>query len=133
MTYSELKLNILVSTVEEMMQKITMRDEIAAQEDHVALIEEKQAADLKHFPSYPSYHRFDNDFMYALRDNKEISFIDELAEERSVDPICMLDDILPFDDLPKYDQYEENYVLQTEANIVEQSTTGLWEKKVQFQ
>ena len=70
--------------------------------------------------------------MYALRDDKEIGFIDQRAEERSIDLICMLDEILPFDDLPKYDQYDENYVLQTEANLAEQSTAGLWEKEVQF-
>ena len=44
----------------------------------------------------------------------------------------MLDGIIPFDDLPKYDQYHENYVLETEANLVKQSKTGLWEKEVQF-
>ena len=32
------------------------------------------------------------------------------------------------DDLPKFDQYDDDYVLQTEANLVEQSTVGIWEE-----
>ena len=112
-----MKLNILVSTIEEMKQKITMRDEIVVQDDHVSLIEEKQVSDLKHFPSYPSCHRCDNDyFIYALRDNKEINFIDQLAKERSVDPICILDDNTHFNYLPKYDKYDDDYVVKREAD-----------------
>ena len=70
-TSLEVKLNILVSAVEGMMQKITTRKEYDVQ-DHGSLIEEEQVADPKH--SYPSCHRSDND-----------CFVDQLAEERSVD------------------------------------------------
>lgn len=107
-----------------MIQNITMRDEIFVQDEHVSLIEAKKVVDLKHFLSYPSCHRSYNDyFMYALRDNKEINFIDQLAEERSVDLICMLDDITHFDDLPKYDKYDDEYVVKSEAKSSSQSST----------
>ena len=61
LTSSEVKLDIFLNTVEEMMKNITMRDEIIVQDDHVSMIEGKKVVDLKHFPSYLSFHRSDND------------------------------------------------------------------------
>ena len=55
-TSLEVRLEILISTMEEMMQKITKRNEYDVQ-DHGSLIEEEQVADPKHFLSYPSCHR----------------------------------------------------------------------------
>lgn len=43
--------------------------------------------------------------------------------------MCTFDDIT-FDDLPKFDQYDDDYVLQTKANIVDQWTASLWEEEV---
>jgi len=68
-TSLEVKLDILVSAVEEMMQRITTRNEYNVQ-DHGSLIEEEQVADPKHFLYYPSFHRPDND-----------CFIDHLGEK----------------------------------------------------
>ena len=45
--------------------------------------------------------------------------------------MCMIGDITYIDDLPKFDQYDDDYVVQTEANLAEQSIVGLWEE-VQF-
>jgi hypothetical protein len=42
LTSSEVKLDILVSTMEEMMQKIIMRDELVVQKHHVPLIAEEE-------------------------------------------------------------------------------------------
>ena len=80
-TSLELKLDILVSAVEEMMQRIITRNEYNVLA-HGSLIEEEQVANPKHFVSYPSCHRSDND-----------CFIDHLEEERAVDIACMLDDV----------------------------------------
>ena len=49
-TSLEVKLDVLVSAVEEMMQKITTKNEYDVQ-DHGSLIEEEQVADPKHFLS----------------------------------------------------------------------------------
>jgi len=68
-TSLKIKLDILVSAVEKMMKNIIIRNEYDVQEDHGSLIEEEQVADPKHFLSYPSCHRFDND-----------CFIDHLGE-----------------------------------------------------
>ena len=117
----EVKLDILVSAVEEMMQRITKRNEYNVQ-DHGSLIEEEQVIDPKHFLSYPSCHRSDND-----------CFIDHLGEERSVDMTCMLDDVFYTDDLPQFDQYDDDYVLQIEANIVDKPAASLWEEEIHLQ
>ena len=61
----EVKLDIL----EEKMQNIINRNEYVFQ-DHVSLVEENQVADMKHFHSYPNYHKSNNCLRYALRDNK---------------------------------------------------------------
>lgn len=87
-TSLEVKLDVLVSAMEEMMQKITTRNEYDVQ-DCGSLIEEEQIADPKHFLSYPSCHRSDND-----------CFVDHLGEERSIDMTCMLHDVFYTNDLP---------------------------------
>ena len=45
----------------------------------------------------------------------------------------MIGDITYINDLPNFDQYDNYYVLQTESNLAEKSTVGLWEEEVQFQ
>ena len=112
-TSLEVKLNILVSVVEDMKQNITTRNEYDVQ-DHGSLIEEKKVTDPKHFLS-------NND-----------CFMDQLGEERSIDLTCILDDVFYIDDLPKLYQYDDDYVLQTEANLADKSAASLWEEEVRF-
>jgi len=115
----EVKLDVLVSAVEEMMQRINTRNDYNF---HGSLIEEEQVADPKHFVSHPSCHSTHSD-----------CFVDHLGEERTVDMTCMLDDMFYTDDLPQYDQYDDDYVLQTEANLADKSAARLWEEEVHFQ
>ena len=44
-----------------------------------------------------------------------------LLEEKSVDPLFIIDDIPSSEYLPKYDQYDDNYVLPIQDNFLEQS------------
>ena len=120
-TSLEVKLDILVSAVKKMMEKVTARNAYDVQA-HGSLIEEEQVADPKHFVSDPSCHRPDND-----------CFVDHLGEERYVDMTCMLDDVFYTDDLPQFDQYDDDYVLQTEANLTNKSAASLWEEEVHLQ
>ena len=120
-TSLQVNFDILVSAMEEMMPRIITRNEYNVQA-HRSLIEHEQVADPKHFFSYPSCHRFDNYY-----------FVDHLGEERFVDMTCMLDDVLYTDDFPQFDQYDDDYVLQTEANLVDESTASLCEEEVYFQ
>jgi len=66
-------------------------------------------------------------------DNHENGFVDQLVERKSVDPICMIDDILYFQDLPKYNQYDDDYVVEIDTHFSKQSTTCLWEEEFQLQ
>ena len=62
MASSEVKLDILASTMKEMMQKIIMRDELV-QKHHVPFFARKERFIVpKHFVAYPWYHRSKNDF-----------------------------------------------------------------------
>jgi len=121
LTSLEVKFDILVSAVEEMMQSIITRNEYSVQA-HGSLIEEEQLADPKHLLSYPICHIYDND-----------CFVDHLGGERSVAMTCMLDDVFYTDDFPQFDQYDDDYVLQIEANLAEKSIASLWEEEVHFQ
>ena len=113
-----MKLHILVSAVEKMMDKINARNDYDVQA-HGLLIEEEQVADPKHFVYYPSCH-------------SDCS-VDHLGKERTVDMTCMLGDMFYTDDLPQFDQYDDDYVLQTEANLTNKSAASLWEEEVHFQ
>ena len=117
-TSLEVKLDMLVSAVEEMMQKNTRRNEYNVQA-HDLLIEEEPVADPKYFVSYPICH--------------SDCFIDHFEEERAVDMTCMLDYVLYTDDFPQFDQYDDDYVLQTEANLADKSAASLCEEEVHFQ
>lgn len=110
-TPSEEKLDILVSEVEEMVRKMIAKDENDIQE---------QVANRKHFVSYLSCHKD--------------CLIDHLGKERPVDMTCMLEDVFYTDDSPQFDQYDDDdYVLQTEANLANKSTASLWEEEVHLQ
>lgn len=101
LTSSEEKLDILVSTIEEMMQNITMRDEFVVQKHHVPLIvEEEEVVDPNPFPANPISKKYC--FMYSFMDSHENGFTDQLVEKQFADPMCMLEDITYIDDLPKY-------------------------------
>jgi len=47
-----------------------------------------------------------------------------------MDMMCMFDDILFMDDLPKYDNYDEDY---TKVNSSKPSTTYCWEEEYHLQ
>lgn len=56
-------------------------------------------------PAKSNYHR------------SEDRFIKQYVEEKAPGLMCMFDDIASFDDFPKYDQYDDNYVLQIQTNF----------------
>jgi hypothetical protein len=112
LTSSEVKLDILVSTMKEMMQNIIMRDDLVVQKHHVPLVvEEEKVTDPNHFVVNSCYNRTKND-----------CFTDVL--------MGMLDDSSYMDDLPKYDQYDDDYI---KVDSSKQSTTYFWEEEAQLQ
>jgi hypothetical protein len=92
---SEAKLDILVSAMEEMMQRINRKDEIVVQRHHVPLISEKEKVIVsKHFVVHPWYHGLDNDsFMYSIHNTVKDEAPSKLVEEQPTDMMCMFDDI----------------------------------------
>ena len=44
----------------------------------------------------------------------------------------MHDDVFYIDDFPRFDQYYGDYVLQTEANLIDKSAASLWKEEVHF-
>ena len=99
-----------------------MKDGFFVQYHHDPLIAEKEeVVSYKHFLADPNYHRLEN------------GFIDQYVEEKYVDLMCIFDDIPYFNDFPKYHHYDDNYVLQTQANFIEQSVASLWDEETQFQ
>jgi len=74
-TSLEVKLDVLASGMEEMMQRITARNDYSVQ-SHRSLIDEDQMANPEHFASYPSCH--------------SDCFVDHLGEERYVDMMMIM-------------------------------------------
>jgi hypothetical protein len=122
---SEAKLDILASTMEEMMQKISIREKLDVQRHHVPLISEKEKVIVpKHFAAHPWYHGLDNDsFMYLIHDVAEDEAPSQLAEEQPTDMMCMFDDIPYLENLPKCDQYDDDHEAEIDVDCSKQSTT----------
>jgi hypothetical protein len=68
--------------------------------------------------------------MYSIHNMDTDENPNQLVEEQSIDMMCMFDDISFMDDLPKYDQYDDDY---TKVNSSKQSTTYCWEEEDQLQ
>jgi hypothetical protein len=111
------KLEILASTMEKLMQKINIKEELAAQRHHVPLISEKDTVTIpKHFSAHPRYHGLNNDsFMYSIHSTVIDEAPSRLVEEQPADMICMFNGISSEDDLPKYDQYDDDHEAKIEV------------------
>jgi hypothetical protein len=132
---SEAKLDILASTMEEMMQKISIREKLDVQRHHVPLISEKEKVIVpKHFAAHPWYHGLDNDsFMYSIHNTVKDEVPTQLVEEPSTDMMCMFDDISYLDNLPKCDQYDDDHEAEIDVDCSKKSTTCRWQEEDQLQ
>jgi hypothetical protein len=83
---SEAKLDILASTMKEMMQKVIMGNELVVQGHHVPLVTEKERVIVpKHFAAHPWYHGLENDyFMYSIHNIVKDETPTQLVEEKSL-------------------------------------------------
>jgi hypothetical protein len=132
---SEAKLEILVSAMEEMMQRINRKDELAVQRHHVPLISEKEKVFVsKRFAAHPWYHGLDNNsFMYSIHNTDKDEAPSRLVEEQPADMICMFNGISSVDDLPKCNQYEDDHKAEIEVVCSEQSTACHWQEEDHLQ
>jgi hypothetical protein len=108
---SEAKLQILGSTIEEMMQKINRKEELVVQRHHVPVIAKKDTVPVpNHFSSHPGYHGLNDDsFMYSIHDTVKDEAPSPLVEEQPADMMCMFNGISSVDDSPKWDQYDDDH------------------------
>jgi hypothetical protein len=132
---SEAKLDILAKTMEEMLHRISIREKLDVQRHHVPLISEKERVIVpKHVAAQPWYQGLENDhFMYSIHDTVKDETPSQFAEGQPADMMCMFDDISFLDNLPKYDQYDDDYVAEIGVDCSKQSTTCCWEEEDQLQ
>lgn len=57
-------------------------------------------------------------------------FVNQSMEDKSSDIMCMLDFIPYIDELPKYDQYDDDYVVEIEADSSRKSAACFWKEEV---
>jgi len=119
-TEKEEKIDSLIKKSEEMIQKITMKAKCLDHQDTSVLQMEK--IDIhKQISTNSIYHKSDD------------RFIEQYVEEKSPDLLCEFDNISSFSNLPKYYQYDDDYVPQNQINFTEESKTILGKRKVQVQ
>jgi hypothetical protein len=111
--------------MEEMMQRINKKDEFAIQRHHVPLTSKKEKVTVpKHFVVHPWYHGLDNDsFMYSIHNTVKDEVPTHLVEDPSADMMCMFDDFSYLDNLPKYDQYDDDHEAEIEVDCSKKSPT----------
>jgi len=128
---SESKLDILADSMEEMMQRINMKDELAAQRDHVPMISEKEKVIVpKNFDVHPWYHGLDNDsFMHSIHNTIKDEAPYQLAEEQPVNLMCMFDEIPYLDCPPKCDQYDDEHEIEIEVDCSNKSVACHWQEE----
>jgi len=135
LTSSEVKLDILASTMEEMLHRIIMREKLVVQRNHVSLVAVQERVTIpRTFAAHPWYHKPENDyFMYSIHNLVKDETQTHLAEEQPVDMMCMFDDIYYLYNLPKYDKYDDDYVIEIDVNCSKKPVACFWEKDAQLQ
>jgi len=89
------------------------------QDHHDTFISQKEEVENhEQIPSNSNYHR------------SKDRFIEQYVEEKCPDLMCMFYDISSFDDLPKYDQYDDNYVLPIQTSFTEKSESSFGNKEI---
>ena len=100
--------------MEEMLHGIRIREKIDVKRHHVPLVSERERVTVpRNFSSQPWYHGLENYyFMYSIHNTVKDETLTQLAEEKSADMMCMFDEFSYLDNLPKYDQYDDDYVVE---------------------
>lgn len=113
------KLDILIKKAKEMMQKITMKVECFVENHHDIVVSQKERVDIhEQIPTNSIYHRLED------------RFIEQYVDEQSPDLICAFDNIASFDDLPIYDQYDDDYFAQNQINLAKELEAKLGNKEI---
>jgi hypothetical protein len=92
LTSSEVKLDILENTMEEMLHRISVREKLDVQRHHVPLVVEQERVTIpRNFSSHPWYHKPKNDyFMYSIHNLVKDETQTQLAEEQPNDMMSLV-------------------------------------------
>jgi hypothetical protein len=129
-----MKLDILTNTVNEVMHKISRKEELVVQRPHVPLVPEKTRINVpKHFAAQPRYSKPPNDyFMYSIHNIAKDEVQNQMVVEKSPEMMCMFDDLAYIDDFPGYDHQDDDYMVEIEADCSKQPTLSSWEEEAQL-
>lgn len=72
-------------------------------------------------------------FMYSIHNMDIDETPNQLVEEPSPNLMYIIDDLYYLDNIPKYDQYDDDYVFEIDANCSKQLVACFWEKEAQLQ
>ena len=105
MTPSEVKLDVLANTIEEIMQEIIRKEELVVQRPHIPLVLETTKVNIpKKSATQPWYQGLNNDsFMYSIHNTVKDEVQNQKMEEDYPDMICMFNVISSMEDSPKLD------------------------------
>jgi hypothetical protein len=111
------------------MHKIIRKEELVVQRPHVPLILEKTRINVpKHFLSHPWYSKPPNDyFMYSIHGIAKDEVQNQMVVEKSLEMMCIFDDISYIDDLPRYDDQDDDYMVDIETGCSKQPALTSWE------
>jgi len=90
-----MKLNILTNTINEVMHKISRKEEFDVQRTHVPLLPKKTRSNLpKHFVARPRYPKPPNDYiMYSIKNTTRDEVQNQMVTEKPPEMMCMFDDL----------------------------------------
>jgi hypothetical protein len=129
------KLDVLANTIKEMMQKIGREEELVVRRPYVPLVPEWTRINVpKHFAAQPQYSEPPKDyFMYSIHHTVEDEVQNQRVVENSPDMICMFNGISSMDDLPKYDQCDDDHKDEIDVDCSKKSTACRWQEEDQLQ
>jgi hypothetical protein len=131
MTSSEVKLDILTNTVNKMMHKISMKDEIVFQKPHVPSTLERTRTNVpKNLASQPLYPKPPKDFfMYSIHNTIKEEVQNQVVVEKSPEMMCMFDDLPYIDNLLRYDHHNGDYMVEIEGDCSKKPVLYSWEEE----
>jgi hypothetical protein len=134
MTSSEVKLDILTNMVNEMLHKISRKDEIVFQRPHVPLTLERTRINVpKNLASQPQYPKPPKDFfMYSIHNTVKEEVQNQVVVEKSPEMMCMFDDLPYIDNILRYDLQNGDYMVEIEDDCSKKPVLSSWEEEAQL-
>jgi hypothetical protein len=117
-----------------MLHKISRKDEIVFQRPYVPLTLERTRINVpKNFSSQPQYPKPPKDFfMYSIHNTAKEEVQNQVVVEKSLEMMCMFDDLPYIDDIPRYDLQNDDYMVEIEVDCSKKPVLSSWEEEAQL-